>query len=104
MNIYVGNLSLDTSEDELREAFTAFGEVSRATIIKDRMSGEPRGFGFVEMATKEEGQAAIDGLNGQRLKGRNLKVSEARPRPERSERGMGDRRGGGGGYRGGDSY
>jgi RNA recognition motif-containing protein len=99
MNIYVGNLSHEATEEDLRQAFEPYGEVSRATIIKDRVSGEPRGFGFVEMATKEEADAAIAGLNGQNLKGRSLKISEARPRPERSER-----TGGGGGYRGGREY
>jgi len=102
MNIYVGNLSHEATEEDLKQAFEAFGEVSRATVIKDRMSGEPRGFGFVEMPTKEEAEAAIAGLNGQDLKGRSLKISEARPRPERAE--GGDRRGGGGGYRGGREY
>jgi RNA recognition motif-containing protein len=102
MNIYVGNLSHEATEEDLKQAFEAFGAVSRATVIKDRMSGEPRGFGFVEMPTKEEAEAAIAGLNGQDLKGRSLKISEARPRPERAE--GGDRRGGGGGYRGGREY
>ncbi len=105
MNIYVGNLSHDATEQDLRQAFEVFGQVSRATVIKDRVSGEPRGFGFVEMASKEEADAAIQGLNGQDLKGRNLKISEARPRPERPERSMGgDRHSGGGGYRGGREY
>jgi RNA recognition motif-containing protein len=101
MNIYVGNLSPEVTEETLKQAFSAFGEVSRATVIKDRMSGEPRGFGFVEMSSQEEGQSAIDGLNGQELKGRNLKVSEARPKQDRAERGVGDRRGGSGGFQGG---
>jgi RNA recognition motif-containing protein len=100
MNIYVGNLSHDASEDDLRHAFESFGQVSSATIIKDKFSGESRGFGFVEMPTKAEGQAAINGLNGQDLKGRPLKASEARPRTERSDR---DGGGGGGGRRGGGS-
>ena len=97
MNIYVGNLSRDVSEDDLRQAFEAFGEVSSANVIKDRFSGESRGFGFVEMASNDEAQAAIEGLNGNDLKGRNLTVNEARPRAERG----GGGRGGGGGYRGG---
>jgi len=101
MNIYVGNLPPEASEEDLKEAFSSFGQVSKTTIIKDRISGEPRGFGFVEMAVKEEAVAAIDGLNGQNLKGRNLKVSEARPKPERSEGNTGEKRGG---FRGGNSY
>ena len=82
MNIYVGNLSRDVIEEELRQAFEAFGQVTSVNIIKDKYSGQPRGFGFVEMATKAEGQAAIDGLKGKLLKERTLDVSEARPRPE----------------------
>jgi RNA recognition motif-containing protein len=104
MNIYVGNLSHEASEDDMRQAFEAFGQVTSATIIKDKFSGESRGFGFVEMPTKAEGQAAITGLNGQDLKGRALKVSEARPKNEGGGGGgrdFGDRRGGGGGGRGG---
>lgn len=99
MNIYVGNLSREVTEDELRKAFEAFGQVSTVSIIKDRYSGESRGFGFVEMPTKTEAQAAINGLNGTSLKERTLSVSEARPRTE----GGGGRRpfGGGGGFGGG---
>jgi len=88
MNIYVGSLSFDISDEELRAAFEAFGQVVSATVIKDKYSGESRGFGFVEMSSKEEAQAAIDGLNGKELKGRTLNVGEARPRSE-------GRRGGG---------
>ncbi len=93
MNIFVGNLSYSVSEDDLRQAFTEFGAVERATIIKDRETGQPRGFGFVEMATQEEGEAAIEGLNGRELDGRALTVNAARPRPDRPRR---DSRGGGG--------
>lgn len=102
MNIYVGNLAHEASEDDLRAAFEAFGQVSSASIIKDKFSGESRGFAFVEMPNKPEAEAALAGLNGQDLKGRQLKVSEARPREARSDRGdMGGRRGpGGGGGRG----
>jgi len=82
MNIYVGNLSRDVTEDDLRQAFAAFGQVTTVTIIKDKFSGESRGFGFVEMPAKAEAQSAIAGLNGKDLKGRNLNVNEARPRPE----------------------
>src|SRR5689334_2582314 len=82
MNIYVGNLAPETTEGDLREAFTAFGQVATATIIKDRFSGEPRGFAFVEMPTRSEAQNAINSLNGKNLKGRTLSVNEARPRTE----------------------
>jgi hypothetical protein len=93
MNIYVGNLTFAITEDELRQAFEAFGKVDTATIIKDKYSGQSKGFGFVEMPSGDEARAAIEGLNGKELKGRNLNVNEARPRTER--------RGGGGGGRGG---
>ena len=93
MNIYVGNLSRDFTEADLQEAFTAFGQVSSDYIIRDKFSNEPRGFGFVEMPSREEAQAAITGLMGKELKGQSLNVSEARPRTERS----GGRGGGGGG-------
>ncbi len=101
MNIYVGNLSRETTEDELRQAFEAFGEVSSVSIIKDRYSGESRGFGFVEMATKSEAEAAISGLNGTSLGERTLSVNEARPRSEGGRRpyGGGGFGGGGGGRR-----
>jgi cold-inducible RNA-binding protein len=92
MNIYVGNLSSDVSEDDLQQAFKAFGQIATVTIIKDKFSGESRGFGFVEMPSKDEAQAAIEGLNGKDLKGQSLNVNEARPRAER--------RGGKGGYSG----
>jgi len=93
MNIYVGNLSYDATEEDLRQAFEAFGQVESINIIKDRYSGESKGFGFVEMPAKAEAQSAIEGLNGKELKGRALKVSEARPRAE-GRRG-GGRQGGG---------
>ena len=83
MNIYVGNLSYEVTDEDLREAFAAFGEVSSARVIRDRDSGRSRGFGFVEMPTQAEAQAAIQGLNGKDLKGRDLNINEARPRPER---------------------
>ncbi len=83
MNIYVGNLSYEVGEDELRQEFTAFGEVTSVTIMKDRYRGRPRGFGFVEMQTEAEAKAAITGLNGKTLKDRILVVNEARKRPER---------------------
>jgi RNA recognition motif-containing protein len=91
VNIYVGNLSNEINEDELRQTFEAFGQVASVNVLKDRFTGEPRGFAFVEMPAKAEAQSAIDSLNGKELKGRSLNVNEARPRPER---------GGGGGRRG----
>ncbi len=92
MNIYVGNLSRDVEEDDLRQVFEGFGEVSKVTIIKDKFSGEPRGFAFVEMSDKTEAQAAITGLNGTELNGRTLNVNEARPRTEGGGGGGGGRR------------
>lgn len=94
MNIYVGNLSYQTTEDELRKAFEDHGEVSSAAIIKDKYSGESKGFGFVEMSDNEKANAAISALNGADFSGRQLKVNEARPR---EDRGGGGRGGGGGG-------
>jgi RNA recognition motif-containing protein len=99
VNIYVGNLSYEVSEEDLRQAFEQFGQVASASIIKDKFSGESRGFGFVEMPTSAEAQAAITGLNGKELKGRTLNVNEARPRPEGGGGGGGRRGGGGGGGR-----
>jgi RNA recognition motif-containing protein len=90
MNIYVGNLSYSVTEDDLRQAFEAFGQVASVSIIKDKYSNQSKGFGFVEMPGKEEAQAAISGMNGKDLKGRALNVNEARPRT-----GGGDRRSGG---------
>ena len=82
MNIYVGNIAFSMTEDDLRQAFEAFGEVSRATILKDKMTNRSRGFGFVEMPNQEEGQKAVQELNGKEMNGRALNVSEARPRTE----------------------
>jgi RNA recognition motif-containing protein len=104
MNIYVGNLSPQATEDDLRKAFEAFGQVESANIIKDKFSGESRGFGFVQMPSKQEAQKAIEQLNQTDLMGRTINVNEARPRPERQTGGGRDRgRGGfsGGGRRGG---
>lgn len=102
MNIYVGNLSSEVSEDELKAEFQSFGEVSSVTIVKDRMTGQPRGFAFVEMPGKNEAQAAMESLNGKPLKGRNLTVNEARPKTDSPRRGGGGGRGGPrGGGRGG---
>ena len=82
MNIYVGNLSRDVTEEDLRQAFQSFGQVTSVSIIKDKSSGESRGFGFLEMPNKTEAQKAIADLNGKELKGRTLTVNEARPRRE----------------------
>ncbi|UCE24454.1 MAG: RNA-binding protein [Candidatus Zixiibacteriota bacterium] len=91
MNIYIGNLSFDTTEDQLRQAFAGFGEVSTVSIIADKYSGESRGFGFVEMSSKKEAIAAISGLNGQELNGRELNVNEAKPRTDGGNRNGGNR-------------
>jgi RNA recognition motif-containing protein len=102
MNIYVGNLSRDVSESDLKEAFQAFGAVQTASIIKDKYSGESRGFGFVEMPNKDEAEKAIAAMNGKDLKGRNLTANEARPRTDRPRTGGfggGRDRGGFGGHR-----
>ena len=96
MNIYVGNLPREATEDDLRKAFEAFGEVTSAKIITDKFTGDPRGFGFVEMSNNTEAQAAISGLDGKDLKGRTLRVNEARPRTDDRRRGGGG--GGGGGF------
>jgi len=92
MNIYVGNLSHDITEDELRQAFADHGEVGSANVISDKFTGRSRGFGFVEMPKDDEARAAIEALNGTDLKGRTLNVNEAKPRNDKP-------RGGGGGGR-----
>lgn len=93
MNIYVGNLSFDVTEEDLRQAFEPYGQVESATVVKDKFSGQSRGFGFVEMPTKAEATAAISGLNGKDLNGRTLNVNEARPRSD-NRRSQGGRGGG----------
>lgn len=112
--LYVGNLSFQTSSEELQQLFAQAGTVESAAVVEDRDTGRSRGFGFVEMATKEEAAAAIEQFNGKELNGRNLTVNEARPREDRGGRGgggggrggfgggRGGGRGGGGGGRGGD--
>jgi len=96
MKIYVGNLSSEITEEELRQEFEAFGEVESVNIITDKISGRPKGFGFVEMASKSEAEAAITSLNGKTLKERTIVVNEARPRTDnRGGGGSGGRRGGG---------
>ena len=86
MNIYVGNLSYDTNDDNLREAFERYGKVDAARVIVDRYTDQSRGFGFVEMPNDEEAKAAIAGMDGQDLQGRKLRVNEARPREDRRDR------------------
>ena len=84
MNIYVGNLSYDTTEENLRKAFEAFGEVTSSSIIKDQYTGQSKGFAFVEMEDRTKALEAIEKLNGTDMEGRNVKVNEARPRNDRS--------------------
>ena len=95
MNIYVGNLSYEVTEEELRQEFEAFGKVESVNIITDKYSGRPKGFGFVEMPSVSEGQAAITGLNGKTLKDRTLNVNAARPRSDNRGGGFGGGFGGG---------
>ena len=87
MKIYVGKLSLKVNEDDLKQAFEAYGKVEEVKVIKDKYTGESRGFAFIEMPTKAEALAAISGLNGKELKGDTIVVNEARPRPEGQDRG-----------------
>lgn len=102
MKLYVGNLAFQTSSEDLQQLFAQAGTVESASVIEDRDTGRSRGFGFVEMGTKEEGEAAIAQFNGKEFNGRNLTVNEARPREDRGNRGGGGGRGGGyGGNRGG---
>src|SRR2546425_2847118 len=93
MKLYVGNLSFQTSSEDLQQLFAQAGTVESASVVEDRETGRSRGFGFVEMATKEEGEAAIQQFNGMEFNGRNLKVNEARPREDRGHRGGGSRGG-----------
>ncbi|MBX3243225.1 MAG: RNA-binding protein [Acidobacteria bacterium] len=102
MKLYVGNLSFQTSNFDLQELFSTVGTVESATVVEDRETGRSRGFGFVEMATKEDGEKAIAELNGTEQNGREIKVNEAKPRENRGfGGGGGGNRGGGGGYGGG---
>jgi cold-inducible RNA-binding protein len=110
MKLYVGNLSFQTSSDDLQQLFAQAGTVESASVVEDRDTGRSRGFGFVEMSTKEEGEAAIAQFNGTEVNGRALNVNEAKPRENRNGGGGGggrgfggNRGGGGGGYRGGNS-
>ena len=108
MKLYVGNLAFQTSSQDLQELFAKAGTVESANVVEDRDTGRSRGFGFVEMSSREEGEAAIQQFNGKEFNGRNLTVNEARPREERGNRGgggggrggFGGNRGGGGGYGG----
>ncbi len=101
MKIFIGNLSRNVSQDTLRQLFETFGQVTGAEVIKDKFSGESKGFGFVEMPSKSEAQAAMSGLNGREVDGKALTVNEARPRNKDDRRGSGgggfNRRGGSGG-------
>jgi len=107
MKLYVGNLSFQTTSEDLQQLFAQAGTVESATVVEDRDTGRSRGFGFVEMASKEEGEKAIEQFNGTDMNGRNLTVNEARPREDRGNRGggrggySGNRGGGRGGYGGG---
>jgi cold-inducible RNA-binding protein len=114
MNIYVGNLAGETTEDDLRRAFEAFGQVRSVNIVRDKISGESRGFGFVGMPTENEARTAISEMNGKDLQGRTVKVEEGRVKPNygptrekrrgfSGDRGRGERRGSSGGDRGGGS-
>ena len=99
MDIYVGNLAYKTTDDDLRELFSAHGEVTSARVVTDRISGQSKGFGFVEMPDREAAQKAIDAINGNEFQGRALRVNESQPKPREERRG-GDHRGFRGGNRG----
>ncbi|MET0626044.1 MAG: RNA-binding protein, partial [Pyrinomonadaceae bacterium] len=101
IKLYVGNLSFNTTSEDLRDLFAQAGTVESASVVEDRDTGRSRGFGFVEMATREEGEAAIQQFNGKEVGGRNLNVNEARPREDRGGGGGRGGFGGGGGGRGG---
>ncbi|HTT22274.1 MAG TPA: RNA-binding protein [Candidatus Sulfotelmatobacter sp.] len=101
-NIFVGNLSFNTNEDELRQIFESYGQVDRVSILTDRDTGRSRGFGFVEMASDEDGEKAITALNGSQFGGRTINVNEARPKSDRGGGGGGFGGGGGGGRGRGD--
>lgn len=96
INIYVGNLSFHTTQDDLTSIFSQYGAVERVNLITDKMTGQPRGFAFVEMTNRQEGEAAMSGLNGSDLHGRTLSVNEARPKTDAPRSGFGGNRGAGG--------
>jgi len=100
MNLYVGNLLFDVTEGELKELFAPFGQVTEVRLIMDKFSGKSKGFGFIEMPSKEEAEKAIEGLNGKDIKGRAMTVNEAKPKTDRGDRGGRGGFGGGGGGRG----
>jgi RNA recognition motif-containing protein len=100
--LFVGNLSFNTTENDLQDAFAAFGTVTETNLMTDRMTNRPRGFGFVTMSSAEEAQKAIDGLHGKDFDGRSLTVNVAKPREERPAGGRREFSGSGGGYRGGN--
>ncbi|HTK38795.1 MAG TPA: RNA-binding protein [Pyrinomonadaceae bacterium] len=102
MKLYVGNLSFQTSSYELEELFGSIGTVESASVVEDRETGRSRGFGFVEMASKEDGEKAIEEFNGKEVNGREIKVNEAKPREDRGGGGRGGFGGGGGRGRGGN--
>lgn len=102
-NIFVGNLSFKTTQEELMAAFSQYGNVERVNIVTDRDSGQPRGFAFVEMSERRDAETAISQLNGAELNGRTMNVNEARPKPQGGGSGFGGNRGGGGGGRGNSS-
>lgn len=99
MKLYVGNLSYQTSEDDLRKSFEEFGTVESVTVVSDKYTGQSKGFAFVEMSSREEAQAAMSNLNGKEVGGRFIKVDEARAKPDRRGGDRGGRRGGYGGRR-----
>ena len=101
MNIYVGNLVFDVSEDDLREAFGQFGEITEVRLIMDKFSGKSKGFGFIEMPSKDEAEKAIEEMNGKEFMGRALNVNEAKPKTDRGGRGGRSSGGRGGGFGGG---
>lgn len=104
MNIYVGNLPFNLGEEDLKEIFEEYGEVTSAKIIADKFSGRSKGFGFVEMENDDEANNSIKELNNAEVGGRNIKVNESKPRSTESRGGGGDRRGGGGGYQRRERY
>jgi len=104
MNIYVGNLSFDVTEGQLKELFAPFGQVTEVRLIMDKFGGKSKGFGFIEMPSKEEAEKAIEGLNGKDIKGRGMTVNEAKPKTDRGGKGGRGGFGGGGGDRGRGGY
>jgi RNA recognition motif-containing protein len=104
MKIYVGNLSYQVTDEEIKALFEPHGEVTSVTILKDKYTGQPKGFGFIEMAQQEQAKTAINALNNTAVKGRNIIVNEARPKTDKPHGGDRNRRGGGGGGGGGNRF